>query len=347
MIYFKSNYSSKVLVQMIIFAVILILGLITNFNLVWEFYFANQETMAGIVINGVIVLLFMMGIFSTAYILLHYRHEETALELFLTNLRQSPNNPTLSVATDSLIVKRYEAMVALNQRKAEINQGALAATVVASESTRLSLPRYISNILILCGVFGTIVSLSIALMGASDLIESTGDMTGMGSVIHGMSTALSTTTTAIVAYLFFGYFYQKLRDIQTNLFSALEQVCSINLMPHFSPPVGGNNILGNVDHLVKSLDETASGMKEAQQSMMQIINKLDDVVSGYDQRIEAISNNLGLVNQLLAKGFRLPELSEMEEPANATQTKKDLSHPSGLSLSQQEALLNQPRKPNI
>jgi len=346
MIYFKSNYSSKILVQMIIFSVVLVLGLITNFNWVWNFYFANQETLAGIVINGVIVLLFLMGLFSTAYILLHYRHEEAALDLFLTNLRQSPNNPTLSVATDSLIVKRYEAMVALNQRKAEINQGALAATVVASESTRLSLPRYISNILILCGVFGTIVSLSIALMGASDLIKTSGDMSGMGNVIHGMSTALSTTTTAIVTYLFFGYFYQKLRDIQTNLFSALEQVCSINLMPHFSTPAGGNNIIANVDHLVKSLDETASGMKEVQKNMIQVIEKLDKVVSTYDERIEGISNDLSLVNRILVQGFRLPELAETER-TSSSQARPNANKQSGLSLSQQEALLNHPRTPNI
>ena len=43
---------------------------------------------------------------------------------------------------------------------------------------------------------------------------------------------MSTTLTAIIAYLFFGYFYIKLTDTQTFLISKIEEVTATTLMPH-------------------------------------------------------------------------------------------------------------------
>ena len=46
-------------------------------------------------------------------------------------------------------------------------------------------------------------------------------------------TALSTTITAIVCYVFFGYIYQRLPMPRTNLISGIEQVTTTFLMPKF------------------------------------------------------------------------------------------------------------------
>jgi len=147
--------------------------------------------------------------------LLRYMREESAIVKFVTALG-GDKNPLKGINPRSLIARRYSVIVAMSERNARINQSALAATQAADEGTRTSFAKYVSNFLILTGVFGTCVALSIALTGVTHLLDSVEGAGDMSLVMHGMSTALSTTITAIVSYLFFGYFYLKLIDAQVH-----------------------------------------------------------------------------------------------------------------------------------
>ena len=130
-----------------------------------------------------------------------------SIGLWLTSISQMSQRKDYLVGQWSM--NRYKTLLDLYSRRTAINHNALASTLMAQESSYISFPKFVNNILILTGVFGTIVSLSIALLGASDMLGNINDGDGLGVVIHGMSTALSTTMTAILAYLFFGYFYLK------------------------------------------------------------------------------------------------------------------------------------------
>ncbi|HID44925.1 MAG TPA: hypothetical protein EYP34_04135, partial [Chromatiaceae bacterium] len=194
---FRSHFSRNTLLLMLLLAVILASVSIWKFELIQTVYFKDQLTATGWIINGSIVALFLVGMLRMVSIFLSYSREEAATSRFIHNQEEENENPLDQVRVNSIIARRYLAMERLFNSSTPINQGALAATLLANESTRTSLPKYISNILILTGVFGTIVSLSLALLGASDLLENAVDVGGMGLVIHGMSTALSTTITAI------------------------------------------------------------------------------------------------------------------------------------------------------
>ena len=100
-------------------------------------------------------------------------------------------------------------------------------------------------------------------MGASDIIDSADGISGMSIVIHGMSTALSTTATAIVCYLFFGYFYMKLTDVQTELLSGIEQATTLYIMPRFTYQT--DSMLHEVGNLVKALRVAADVLAKTQQ----------------------------------------------------------------------------------
>ena len=176
------------------------------------------------------------------------------------------------------------------------------------------------NTLILTGVFGTIISLSIALLGASDLLEDTADISGMGLVIHGMSTALSTTITAILCYLFFGYFYMKLTDVQTNLISGIEQITANRLMPRFQVQTESvlfeftgmlrslQSLMGQMETTQKTVHNLAMEMRNAQSNMTQLESTISDALNElYEEKIHPVSQELVQIRQLLKQGFRLPD----------------------------------------
>ena len=78
-------------------------------------------------------------------------------------------------------------------------------------------------------------------------------------VVHGMSTALSTTITAIACYVYFGYFFLKLTDVQTNLISAVEQLTGNHFMPRFH--IQTETVLHQFADLIRSPQELLGQMK--------------------------------------------------------------------------------------
>ncbi|MET0027465.1 MAG: hypothetical protein ABW101_07480 [Candidatus Thiodiazotropha sp.] len=301
----RRNFSRNILIRMIILSAVIAAIMVWKYDFINTVYFRDQLTSTGLIINGTIVGLFSIGILRMIAIFLHYVSEENAVIRFLRNLREGVADPLSRIPKRAIIANRYRTMQGLYKANCPINHGSLAATLVANESTRNSLPKFINNILILTGVFGTIVSLSIALIGASDLLATSIDVGGMGMVVHGMSTALSTTITAIVCYLVFGYFHLKLGDVQTNLISAVEQVTVNELIPRFQ--VQTDSALYEFTGLVRSLQELVNQMNRSQQSFETIEKQMLESLEGVDARNEAIHNDLAEIKHVLKIGFRLHE----------------------------------------
>jgi hypothetical protein len=300
----QRHFSRSILLRLFVFSAVAAGLVFWNRDFVDSVYFKNQLSNTGYVINGVIALLFLVGLFRIMLALFYYLREESALHRFLDNLESSSaDTPLRKVPMASLISRRYQLMVKLYEARAPINHSALASTLVASESSRYSTPRYINNILILTGVFGTIVSLSLALLGASDMLESSVNVGGMGIVIHGMSTALSTTITAIVCYVFFGYFNMKLSDVQTNLISGIEQVTSNHLMPRFQ--VKTENVLYEFTGLIRSLQGLVEQMEDSQEGLIALEEKMLGLVEDQAGYPERMINELQTVKHILTEGFRL------------------------------------------
>ena len=177
-------------------------------------------------------------------------------------------------------------------------------TSINSWIGRSSYPHFINNILILAGVFGTIISLSISLVGANEMISNGGSITGMTTVIHGMSTALSTTMTAIFCYVFFHFFYSKLTDIQTNILSQIEEITQSLL--DVQTAVTESDILRDTDSILQELQSLIAEMKSTQEENTLAARQLANVIKISQQSNGSINHHMDRLETLLRDGFRLP-----------------------------------------
>ena len=303
MIDFKQNFSASMLLRLVVLTLVVVAAVLANIDFFKDLYFSHQLTSASLVTNGGVLTLFALGMVKVVASLLRYMREEAATAKFVSALA-SDKNPLKGISPRSLIIHRYSMIMAMSERNARINQSALAATLVADESTRTSFAKYVSNILILTGVFGTCVALSIALTGVTHLLDSVEGAGEMSLVMHGMSTALSTTITAIVSYLFFGYFYLKLIDAQVHMLGSIEEVTTLYLLPKLARDK--DSMLHEVAGLVHGLRQAAEAMRVTQRDYAEAGNRLHEMLSSLDLRVNSVTDDVGTIKKLLRDGFRLP-----------------------------------------
>ena len=300
-----TSLSTKIIIQFVAVIVIAISVVVINFDLIYPFYFENQLTQTGIIINSAILVLLALGLGNILYHLLRYRREEAVIATFVSNVEALRPDLMEGLPASSIVATRHTTMRSIQSASGEINHGALAAMLNADEATHFGGVRFINNILILTGVFGTIVSLSIALLGASDLIDSAdASVGGMGLVIHGMSTALSTTITAIVSYFIFGYFYSRLNDVQTHFLSSVEHLTSVYLLPRYVK--AGDDIVQKMSALIKSVIVASDKMNQTQEIYHDAAMTLQQSITANQQQIDNLASELEKIRQILREGFRLP-----------------------------------------
>ncbi len=302
---FQTHFSRTVLIQWALFLIISSLLLFVFADDLGKIYGMGKPTPVGLGLNGLILGLFSLGMIRWLILVLRYQREEKALQQFHTQFNQDSEQALENIPQESLIFQRFSTLKTMNEQAATIHHQALAATLIASESTRSGLLRFVQNTLILCGVFGTIVSLSIALFGASDLLEHSVSSAGMGMVIHGMSTALSTTMTAILCYLSFAYFHGALQNIQTNLLSAIEQLSTTRLIPSFQTTP--NSIDRQLASLLKAMALLVQEMRQNSEAVPKLLSHIEQLERQQQQQHQAQLHATQQLQTTLQQGFRLPK----------------------------------------
>lgn len=311
------TFSGKTLIRML-FGLLIFCGIVAwQYQFIKSVYFGEQGTLLGLIINGFILVLFILGLIKLAQAFFHYSFEEKQLQLFSTIVESGNRTAIQKVSPRSIIAKRYDAIKSLYERGVPINHSAMASITVSEESLYQTFPKFVNNILILTGVFGTIISLILALAGASDVLKTSASGEGMWNIIKGMNTALNTTATAIICFFFFTYFYQKLADVQTYVFAKVEEFVLTYIIPEFS--FDEESIYYKTDNLIKELGEIVvelrRGVSFIENSIsglnshnVAVIEKLNTMISRQEGQLKRTEQSIEFIQKLatiLKEGFRL------------------------------------------
>ncbi len=297
--------------------------LLFGFILLWQsdfirkIYFSENLTSLGLILNGAVFIIFLSGIVKLISAFLHYSSEEEQINIFVNGREFGDVSLFHRLSPKSIISRRYFKIKELYERKIPIHHGALTSVTLAEESLYQSYPRFVNNILILSGVFGTIISLILALTGASTVLKTSVAGQGMWLIIHGMNIALTTTATAIVCFFFFTFFYHKLTDVQTSVFGRVEDAVITHIVPEFT--FEREAVEYKTNELLSSLEDTLREIKQASlstESALKGINSeqfahlkgIDNLVISQEKQIEqrdTLIRELQKINEAIVKGFRI------------------------------------------
>ncbi len=298
----NKNSARNTLVQ-IVFLLIAIASLLFFFkDTIATLYASDNISLSAILLNGFIVVLFLLGMLRMVITLLRYVNEHQTLYRLVSYLQQDAQDPIARLSPDALSVKRYQYIHWINQQGSAVNQAALASTLNADESSRLTLIRFVHSTLILAGVFGTVVSLSLALIGASALLGSPESTHEMGMVIAGMSSALSTTMTAIVCFIIYAYFYLRLNAARVQLLSGIEDATTLYMLPKISH--SEESLIHHVADLTAALNKSAQHILEVENKLITVADQLQQTVNDLQKGVNQTGMNE--VIELIREGFRLP-----------------------------------------
>lgn len=308
----SKNRSTVVLYQMAAVFVVVLSIIYWQRDYLVSLYISNQITSVGWTVNGIILFLFLVGFFQLVRLFVIYDREEKYINVF-SGLVDDENvyERIQKIPRNSLIRERYQTIADFFSARTEINHNALAATLLAKETSRTSFVKFINNILILTGVFGTIISLTVALLGASTAISETDSMRGIDVVIHGMSTALSTTMSAIFAYFMFGYFYLKLLDTQSFVLGRLEHVTATVLIPRYQ--IATRSVEQNLNEVLVSTIETIEKFDDFFQKMQQIRFDQAQVFARFEEINSQNVELLAEIKDILREGFRLESFRHYDD----------------------------------
>lgn len=264
----------------------------------------------------VILGAFLVGAWAALVMWRRLRRERTALEAVrerYPRARQRATARDMDMAqaltagvlpADASICRRIDDLQTIRDNGGEINREALAATTVARLSLRMNLLRYVTSILILIGLMGTLIGLTQAVIGLSayqapaetsggvsvpgqgtpsGVIEQrlshlyavvTNLFTSIEQTLAGMRTAFLASLIAVALTLVLSGCTHSVQNRQTLFLADLEDFTTRELVPFFLPP-----------RPETTLQKLAESIQDGTEQFLTTVEEIDD-------RADKVGSNL-------------------------------------------------------
>lgn len=212
-------------------------------NLDISYFFSTSSSL---IINSVILAFLVFALIRLLLVILMLREEKNAVDDLRESadslLKQYPAPPILELVKDlkdSSVVKRRF----VEFQKIKFNGKELSIELIQKVQSNIRLPdsvssRRIAGILVLLGLLGTLLGLSVGVNQMESLLNSkqnfnsiTDNMLGF---IQGMSTAFSTTLAGIVATLFLMFIIFLVEKFRNNIEASFELIVVSQVLPVYS-----------------------------------------------------------------------------------------------------------------
>ena len=304
--------SRRILFQMSIVSLLAVVALaavlVLKFDMVMAWAVGDYRPL---VLNGIIFVLFLVGTLQLYKAIRHYQFQEDQIAEYVRRRQDGEWSAEIvdTMPSPSLIADRYRTIADLFNGGGPVDHGAISSIMMAEESLHQSFPAFVNNVLILTGVFGTVSSLIFALVGAGDVLQAASPDAGMGLLLLGMNTALTTTATAIVCYFFFTFFFHRLTDLQTWVFSQVERAALVHMVPEFNyEPDAVNHqtklLVEDVKLLVREMREGLGGIEEALRKPVPT-GPNESLTQAMVTQNSLLESQLAELRKVLVEGFRL------------------------------------------
>jgi hypothetical protein len=151
------------------------------------------------------------------------------------------------IPSDTLIGDRLVSIVRMKQARAKVNIDALQQSTMLKESANsgLTFPAYVVSLVMMLGLFGTFVGLSMMVVdiqqalpggdGAANATQWAASVSGLGKILAGKKTAFSATLAGLFFSIVVSALNFRLARAQSAFYDALERFTTEELLPATVP----------------------------------------------------------------------------------------------------------------
>jgi len=300
----------QMLASLILLALVAV-GVAIAWPYIWEFFAHN------LYLNGVIVLVFLVGLAYPLYSLLRLQREFRALGGVYDRFGQSQDHrwlesPALSMMKHSFIQERMLLYSEQVRRGTAPSGDSHSERVYTALGLHTSVTRYIAGLLVFLGLLGTFIGLLMSIGSIQNLIgglptgaeEAAGEeffaalKDGLARPLGGMATAFSTSVFGLVTSLIVGFVHLQLASAQNRYISRLEAFDSAILHPSFAGRLGtAKSTAATGAYLVAAQRELSSNLER----LVTIVERTETMQANYRDIVGAVAQEIEMTNAVIGR----------------------------------------------